>query len=195
MIVCFWCVSDCQYTCHYHCIPSVTLDCTTVSPGTAHAPVATPTDIPSPSASEETSLTDQRTFVNQQDGVGASAQQSPQPPSIAQSSFLDSQRSLVRNGSVSLDSSPLHTASSTSSQQPQPSVSQTVSSSISSTLSSSAADSSKLSSSISRGDEKDLNQNAKTSEEGGGERDVVLVNRNLEEISDATNVSNLPFIF
>ncbi|PVD25343.1 hypothetical protein C0Q70_15843 [Pomacea canaliculata] len=69
----------CQYTCHLNCVPSVTLDCTTVSPGTDVYPVATPTDIPSPSpsASAETSLTDRRRFVNQQQTP--SSLQSSQP--------------------------------------------------------------------------------------------------------------------
>lgn len=60
-------------------MPSVTLDCTTVSPGTDVYPVATPTDIPSPSpsASAETSLTDRRRFVNQQQTP--SSLQSSQP--------------------------------------------------------------------------------------------------------------------
>ncbi|KAL8589386.1 hypothetical protein ACOMHN_021538 [Nucella lapillus] len=56
------CLRDCQYTCHSHCVPSVTLDCTTVSPGSAEGPVATPSDpLPSPCGSAETSLTERQT--------------------------------------------------------------------------------------------------------------------------------------
>ncbi|XP_076469604.1 uncharacterized protein LOC143299947 [Babylonia areolata] len=58
------CVRDCQYTCHSNCVPSVTLDCTTVSPGSSEGPVATPSDLPSPSGgSVETSLSERQTLV------------------------------------------------------------------------------------------------------------------------------------
>lgn len=43
----------------------MTLDCTTVSPGSGEGLIATPTDLPSPSASAETSLIDRRRIVNQ----------------------------------------------------------------------------------------------------------------------------------
>nr|KAG5711380.1 hypothetical protein BaRGS_006077 [Batillaria attramentaria] len=77
------CLRDCQYTCHLNCVPSVTLDCTTVSPGSGGGPVATPTDLPSPSASAETSLTDRRTVVSHRSPQQQQQQQQQQQSSTS----------------------------------------------------------------------------------------------------------------
>ena len=57
---------DCQYTCHLNCVPSVTLDCTTVSAGCSNIHTVASVDFPSPTVSEETSLIERATLSHHQ---------------------------------------------------------------------------------------------------------------------------------
>ena len=171
------CFPDCQYTCHLNCVPSVTLDCTTVSPGSGEGPVATPTDLPSPTGSAETSLIERRTVVThrspdklQQSTSSHSGPAAPTAPPTVQH--------LAPPGGVSGRLSP---SQNVSVRDPLSGayVSQTVSSSSSGF--SSAASSSASSVCV----ERDLNQNAKNV------GDVLPELRPVEDSCDATNVSRI----
>ena len=178
------CVADCQYTCHLQCVPSVTLDCTTVSPGSGQGPVATPTDLPSPSASAETSLTEHRTIVTR--SPQKQQQQQPQPASAAYSELSaqaapQSVQHLGPPGGACGSSSPSQNVllPSTSARDPLLGTceSQAVAQSSSNVLSSAAP-------SLSLCAERDLNQNAKNVD-----GDSLVPGRVGEDVCDASNVS------
>ena len=178
------CVADCQYTCHLQCVPSVTLDCTTVSPGSGQGPVATPTDLPSPSASAETSLTERRTIVTR--SPQKQQQQQPQPASAAYSELSaqaapQSVQHLGPPGGACGSSSPSQNVllPSTSARDPLLGAceSQAVAQSSSNVLSSAAP-------SLSLCAERDLNQNAKNVD-----GDSLVPGRVGEDVCDASNVS------
>lgn len=93
---------NCQYTCHSHCVPSVTLDCMTVSPGSSDGPVATPSDLPaSPCGSAETSLTERQTLVTYQ-----SPQKQQQCTSERSQTVSQNARSLTPPGGAQRVSTP-----------------------------------------------------------------------------------------
>ena len=176
------CVADCQYTCHLQCVPSVTLDCTTVSPGSGQGPVATPTDLPSPSASAETSLTERRTIVTR----SPQKQQQLQPASAAYSELSaqaapQSVQHLGPPGGACGSSSPSQNVLLPSASARDPLLgaceSQAVAQSSSNMLSSAAP-------SLSLCAERDLNQNAKNVD-----GDSLVPGRVGEDVCDASNVS------
>ena len=176
-------VADCQYTCHLQCVPSVTLDCTTVSPGSGQGPVATPTDLPSPSASAETSLTERRTIVTRSP---QKQQQQPQPASAAYSELSaqaapQSVQHLGPPGGACGSSSPSQNVLLPSASARDPLLgaceSQAVAQSSSNVLSSTAP-------SLSLCAERDMNQNAKNVD-----GDLLVPGRVGEDVCDASNVS------
>ncbi|KAL8594725.1 hypothetical protein ACOMHN_051671 [Nucella lapillus] len=169
---------DCQYTCHLSCVPAVTLDCTTVSPGSGEGPVATPTDLPSPtfdlpspSASAETSLIERRTIVNHR---------SPQKQPASTPSSSTNSPSAVRNVSQNVQhlTPPSSTCARSSSSPTVSSIRDPLSGvcvSMATSLSSTPGASSACV-------EKDLNQNAKNIANG-----FLTEHRMGDDICDASN--------